>query len=88
MSDNNGAYINASKALADMDLTTEVGLTCGFTMMCTAIFSDDSPEIFINPATTLFVMGATSIGDWEHPRKLDMPLNSLLPPSKRIRYVE
>ena len=82
MANYGGAYINATKALVGMDLTTVAGLTCGFTMICTAIFLGCSLESFINPSSILIVMGAASIGNWDIPRRLEMPLN------KRIRYVE
>jgi len=88
MADYDGAYINASKALAGMDLTTMVGLTCGFTMICTAIFLGCSLESFINPSAILIVMGAASIGNRDISRRLEMPLNSIMPLNKRIRYVE
>ena len=88
MADYDGAYINASKALAGMDLTTMVGLTCGFTMICTAIFLGCSLESFINPSPILIVMGAASIGNRDISRQLEMLLNSVMPLNKRIRYVE
>ena len=88
MADYDGAYINATKALVGIDLTTVVGLTCGFTMICTAIFLGCSLESFINPSAILIVMGAASIGNTEIPRRLEMPLNSAMPLNKRIRYVE
>ena len=88
MADYDGAYINATKALAGMDLTTVVGLTCGFTMIFTAIFLGCSLESFINPSAILIVMGAASIGNTEIPRRLEMPLNSVMPLNTRIRYVE
>jgi len=34
----------------------------------------------------LYTMGATSIGKQENPRRLEMLLNSVLPPAKRIKY--
>ena len=88
MADYDGAYINATKALASMDLTTVVGLTCGFTMICNAILLGCSLESFINTSAILIVMGAASIGNTEIPRPLEMPLNSAIPLNKRIRYVE
>ena len=88
MADYGGAYINATKALASMDLTTVAGLTCGFTMICNAILLGCSLESFINTSAILIVMGAASIGNTEIPRPLEMPLNSAMPLNKRIRYVE
>jgi chemotaxis protein MotA len=36
----------------------------------------------------LYMMGASSIGRQENPRRLEMLLNSILPPAKRIRYFD
>ncbi|MCW8863094.1 MAG: flagellar motor protein MotA, partial [Rhodospirillales bacterium] len=36
----------------------------------------------------VFLLGATSIGRQENPRRLEMLLNSLLPPTKRVRYFD
>ena len=88
MTDYDGAFINAIKALAGMDLTTVVGLTCSFTMIFSAIFLSCSLESSINTSAILIVMGAASIGNTEIPRPLEMPLNSAIPLNKRIRYVE
>ena len=88
MADFDGAYINETKALAGIDLTTMAGLTCGFTMIYTTIFLGCSLESFINPSSILIVMGAASIGNRDLSRRLEMPLNSVMPLNKRVRYVE
>ena len=88
MADYDSAYINATKTLAGMDLTTVVGLMCGLTMICAAIFLGCFLEDFIKPSSILIVMGAASIGNREIPRRLEMPLNSIMPLNKRICYVE
>lgn len=36
----------------------------------------------------IYLMGAVSIGKQENPRRLEMLLNSILPPSKRVRYFD
>lgn len=36
----------------------------------------------------IYVMGASSIGKQENPRRLEMMLNSILPPSKRVQYFD
>ncbi|MGY9015583.1 MAG: motility protein A [Rhodospirillales bacterium] len=36
----------------------------------------------------LYTMGATSIGRQENPRRLEMLLNSVLPPAKRVQYFD
>jgi chemotaxis protein MotA len=38
--------------------------------------------------TNVYLMGASSIGRQESPRRLEMLLNSILPPSKRIQYFD
>ena len=88
MTDYDGAFINAIKALAGMDLTTVVGLTFGSTMICSAIFLGCSLESLINPSSILIAMGAASIGNREIPRRLETPLNSVMPLNQRVRYVE
>jgi chemotaxis protein MotA len=37
---------------------------------------------------SLFVKGMVSVGKKENPRRLEMQLNSILPPSKRIKYFD
>jgi chemotaxis protein MotA len=36
----------------------------------------------------IYLMGALSIGRQENPRRLEMLLNSLLPPDQRIKYFD
>jgi len=36
----------------------------------------------------IYMMGASSIGRQENPRRLEMLLNSILPPAKRIQYFD
>jgi chemotaxis protein MotA len=38
--------------------------------------------------TSVYLMGASSIGRQESPRRLEMLLNSILPPSKRVQYFD
>ena len=38
--------------------------------------------------SNVYMMGAASIGRQENPRRLEMLLNSLLPPSQRVRYFD
>ncbi len=37
---------------------------------------------------TIFLMGASSVGRQENPRRLEMMINSILPPSDRVRYFD
>jgi len=36
----------------------------------------------------LYLMGASSIGNQENPRRLEMLLNSVLPPAQRVHYFD
>ena len=38
--------------------------------------------------SNIYLMGAASIGRQENPRRLEMLINSLLPPSQRVRYFD
>ena len=38
--------------------------------------------------SNIYLMGASSIGRQESPRRLEMLLNSILPPSKRVQYFD
>ena len=38
--------------------------------------------------SNIYLMGAASIGRQENPRRLEMLLNSLLPPSQRVHYFD
>jgi len=37
---------------------------------------------------SVYLMGATSIGHQENPRRLEMMLNSILPPAQRVQYFD
>lgn len=46
---------------------------------------NSAEETLIN---NVYMMGAASIGRQENPRRLEMLLNSVLPPAKRVRYFD
>ena len=46
---------------------------------------NSTEEALVN---NVYLMGATSIGRQENPRRLEMLLNSLLPPSQRVQYFD
>ena len=46
---------------------------------------NSTEEALVN---NVYLMGATSIGRQENPRRLEMLLNSLLPPSQRVKYFD
>lgn len=46
---------------------------------------NSNEEALIN---TIYMMGATSVGRQENPRRLEMMINSILPPVDRVRYFD
>lgn len=56
-----------------------------FSPLAAKLERNTAEEILINQ---LYVMGVVSISRQENPRRLEMLLNSLLPPSKRVRYFD
>ena len=88
MADHDSAYIHLFKARADKGPATMLGLIFGFAIICTVIVLTNSPESIISPYPIMIVMGSTSIGNRATPRRLEMPLNCLSPPNKRVRYFD
>ena len=56
-----------------------------FSPLASKLERNSVEEALIN---TIYVMGTASVGRQENPRRLEMLLNSVLPPSKRVRYFE
>ena len=56
-----------------------------FSPLASKLERNSSQEALVS---TLYLMGAASIGRQENPRRLEMLLNSILPPSKRIQYFD
>ncbi len=56
-----------------------------FMPLASKLERNSAEESLIN---TLYIMGAASIGRQENPRRLEMLLNSILPPSKRVEYFD
>lgn len=56
-----------------------------FTPMAAKLERNSNEEAMVN---NIYVMGASSIGRQENPRRLEMLLNSVLPPAKRIQYFD
>ncbi len=46
---------------------------------------NSNEEALIN---TIYMMGASSVGRQENPRRLEMMINSILPPAERVRYFD
>lgn len=69
-------------------LTTFYGAvlaTMVFSPLAAKLERNSIEEALIN---TIYVMGTASVGRQENPRRLEMLLNSVLPPSKRVRYFD
>ncbi|MGB0670420.1 MAG: motility protein A, partial [Rhodospirillales bacterium] len=56
-----------------------------FSPLAAKLERNSSEELLLN---NVYMMGASSIGRQENPRRLEMLLNSILPPSKRVRYFD
>ncbi len=56
-----------------------------FSPMASKLERNSAEETMIN---NIYLMGAASVGRQENPRRLEMLLNSILPPAKRIQYFD
>lgn len=56
-----------------------------FAPMAAKLERNSGEEAMVN---NIYVMGAASIGRQENPRRLEMMLNSILPPAKRVQYFD
>jgi len=75
-------------AMAVALLTTFYGAVLAnmvFAPMAAKLERNSTEETMVN---NIYVMGASSIGRQENPRRLEMMLNSVLPPAKRVEYFD
>lgn len=75
-------------AMAVALLTTFYGAVLAnmvFSPMASKLERNSTEEAMVN---NIYVMGASSIGRQENPRRLEMMLNSVLPPAKRVEYFD
>ena len=75
-------------AMAVALLTTFYGAVLAnmvFAPMASKLDRNSTEEAMVN---NIYVMGAASIGRQENPRRLEMMLNSVLPPAKRVEYFD
>jgi chemotaxis protein MotA len=75
-------------AMAVALLTTFYGAVMAnmiFLPLASKLERNSSEETLVN---NIYLMGVASIGRKENPRRLEMLINSLLPPSQRIRYFD
>jgi len=56
-----------------------------FSPLASKLERNSAEEALVNH---IFAMGVTSIGRQENPRRLEMLLNSVLPPAKRVQYFD
>ena len=56
-----------------------------FSPMASKLERNSGEEAIVN---SIYVMGSSSVGRQENPRRLEMLLNSVLPPAKRIQYFD
>ncbi|OHC74787.1 MAG: flagellar motor protein MotA [Rhodospirillales bacterium RIFCSPLOWO2_12_FULL_58_28] len=56
-----------------------------FLPLASKLERNSAEETLVN---NVYLMGAASIGRQENPRRLEMLLNSVLPPAKRVRYFD
>ena len=75
-------------AMAVALLTTFYGAVLAnmvFSPLASKLERNSAEELLIS---TLYLLGASSIGRQENPRRLEMLLNSVLPPAKRVQYFD
>ena len=75
-------------AMAIALLTTFYGAVLAnmvFLPLAAKLERNSTEEALVN---SVYMMGAASIGRQENPRRLEMLLNSLLPPSQRVHYFD
>ena len=56
-----------------------------FTPLASKLERNSDEEVLLN---TIYLTGVTSIGRQENPRRLEMLVNTLLPPAQRVQYFE
>jgi len=54
-----------------------------FSPLATKLERNSAEEIL---SSRIYIAGATSIGRQENPRRLEMVLNTLLPPAERVHF--
>jgi len=88
MLDNMDDPASIGPAMAVALLTTFYGAVLAnmvFAPMASKLDRNSTEEAMVN---NIYVMGAASIGRQENPRRLEMMLNSVLPPAKRVEYFD
>jgi chemotaxis protein MotA len=94
-----GTLIGLVQMLGNLQDVTSIGPSMAVALLTTFYGALLANLVFIPLATKLdrnsileeavyeiYLLGATSIGRQEHPQRLEMMLNSLMPPSSRTQY--
>lgn len=96
-----GTLIGLVQMLGSLDDPSKIGPAMAVALL-TTLYGALLSYVFFSPLASklernsheesltksLMIKGMVSIGKKENPRRLEMQLNSLLPPSKRIRYFD
>jgi chemotaxis protein MotA len=96
-----GTLIGLVQMLGNLDDPSTIGPSMAVALLTTfygavlanMVFSPLAAKLERNSVeealvNTVYLMGAASIGRQENPRRLEMLLNSVLPPAKRVRYFD
>ena len=96
-----GTLVGLVQMLSNLDDPSTIGPSMALALLTTFYGAVLANVVFIPLASKLernsaqeemvnnvYLMGASSIGRQENPRRLEMLLNSVMPPSDRIRYFE
>lgn len=96
-----GTLIGLIQMLGNLDNPSSIGPSMAVALITTfygailsnMVFSPLAAKLERNTqeetlVATVFLMGAASIGRQENPRRLEMLLNSILPPAKRVQYFD
>ncbi len=96
-----GTLIGLVQMLANLDDPSSIGPSMAVALLTTFYGAVLANMVFMPLAAKLernsieealvhgvYLMGAASIGRQENPRRLEMLLNSVLPPSKRVQYFD
>jgi len=96
-----GTLIGLVQMLGNLDDPTSIGPSMAVALLTTfygavlanLVFSPLAAKLERNSGeeslvNSVFVMGAVSIGRQENPRRLEMLINSVLPPAARVQYFD
>ncbi len=96
-----GTLIGLVQMLGNLDDPSTIGPSMAVALLTTfygavlanVVFSPLASKLERNSAeealvNNLYLMAAGSVGRQENPRRLEMLLNSVLPPAKRVRYFD